>query len=79
MDDMALIGVHGLQGGAAAGLQNLLGLLPGIPAQALLPLLPVALGVHIDADVAFHAPVDGVVAQVLNGVQGISPAADQVT
>ena len=52
MDHMTLVSVHGLQSGAAAGLQHLLGLLAGIAAQALLPLLPVALGIHIDADVA---------------------------
>ena len=36
MDHMALISVHGLQGGAAAGFQNLLGLLAGVAAEALL-------------------------------------------
>ena len=33
VDHMALVGVHGLQGGAAAGLQHLLGLLPGVAAE----------------------------------------------
>ena len=49
VDHMALVGVHRLQGGAAAVLQNLLGLLPGVAAQGILALLPVALGIHIDA------------------------------
>ena len=75
---MALIGVHGLQSGAAACLQHLLCLLPGVAAQALLPLLPVALSIHIDADMTLHIPVDGVVCQMLNGIQGIAPAADEV-
>ena len=38
MDDMALVGVHGLQRGAAAGLENLLCLFAGVAAQ----LLPVS-------------------------------------
>ena len=50
MDHMTLICVHGLQGGAATGLQNLLCLLAGIAAEAVLTLLPVALGIHIDAE-----------------------------
>ena len=74
---MALVGVHGLQGGTAAVLQNLLGLLAGVAAEGILPLLPVALGIHIDADVAVDGAVDGVVGQVLDGVQGLAPAADQ--
>ena len=67
VDHMTLVGVHRLQGGTAAGLQHLLGLLAGIAAEAVLPLFPVALRVHIDADMAFHAAVYRVVGQMLNG------------
>ena len=56
VDHMTLVGVHGLQGGAAAGLQHLLSLFAGIAAEAVLPLLPVSLGIHIDADVALGYP-----------------------
>ena len=79
VDHMALVSVHGLQSGAAAGLQNLLCLLAGIAAEAVLPLLPVALSIHIDADVTLYIPGDGVVGQMLNGIQSIATTADQVT
>ena len=75
VDHMTLVGIHGLQSGMAAGLQNLLCLLAGIAAEAVLALFPVALCIHIDADVALHIPVDGVIGQMLNGIQGITPAA----
>ena len=78
VDHMALVSVHGLQSGAAAGLQNLLCLLAGIAAEAVLTLFPVALSIHIDADVAFHVTVDGVVGQMLDGIQGVATATDQV-
>ena len=60
-------------------LQHLLGLLLGVTAERILPLLPVALGIHIDADMALNATVDGVVSQMLESIQGVATAADQVT
>ena len=50
VDHMTLVGVHGLQRGAAARLQNLLGYFACIAAQGFLPLLTVFLRVHIDAE-----------------------------
>ena len=79
VDHMTLIGVHGLQSGAAAGLQNLLCLLAGIAAEAVLTLFPVALSIHIDADMAFYVTVDVVVGQMLDSIQGVATAADQIT
>ena len=64
MDHMTLVGVHGLQGGAAVSLQHLLGLLAGIAAEGILPLLAVLLSIHIDADVTLGELLGGVVAQV---------------
>ena len=64
VDHMALIGVHGLQGGAAVCLQHLLGLLVGVTAQGILTLAAVALSIHIDADMTLNTTVDGIVGQV---------------
>ena len=68
MDHMTLVSVHGFQSGAAMCLQNLLCLLGSIATQGILTLLAVSLSIHIDADVAFHTTVDGVVCQVLDGI-----------
>ena len=76
---MTLISVHGLQGGAAASLQHLLGLLASVLAQAVLTLGAVVLCIHIDADVALHITAHRVVTQMLDCIQGITPAADEVT
>ena len=55
-----------------------MGLLPGVLPQGFLPLGPVVLGIHIDPDMAFHIPVHSVVAQMLDRVQRVAAAADQV-
>lgn len=78
VDHMALIGVHGLQGDAAAILGDLSGHLAGQGLQALLALGPVVLGVHMDADALFPAGIDGIVGQLLDGIQGLAPAADEL-
>ena len=77
MDHMALIGVHGLQGDVAAVFDHLTGHLLGQADQGLLPLGPVALGVHMNTDPLGLAVVDGVAGELLDGVQGLAPAADQ--
>ncbi len=45
--------------------------------EALLPLEAVVLRVHVDAHPLLAAPVDGVVGQLLDGVQGLAPSADE--
>ena len=64
VNHMPLVGVHRLQGGTAASLQHLLSLLPGVAAEAVLPLLPVALGIYVHPDMTVHIPVHGVVGQM---------------
>ena len=73
---MALVGVHGLQSHAALVLKGLGGHFLGQVHQRILPLAAVVLGVHADVHVLLAAPVEGVVHQVLDGVQGLAPAAD---
>ena len=75
---MALIGVHGLQRHAAAILGDLTGHLPGQRLQTLLPLGPIVLGVHVDPDALIRSGVDGVVGQLLDGVQRLAAAADEL-
>ena len=77
MDHMPLIGVHGLQGDAAAVADDFPRHLPGQVLEALLPLGPVVLRVQVDADPGAAAPVHGVAGQLLDGVQGLAPAADE--
>ena len=79
VDHMALVGIHRLQGGAAVCLQYLLCLLLCVAAQGFLTLFAVGLSIHIDADVTLDTPVYGVVCQMLDGIQSVATAADQVT
>ena len=68
MNHMALIGIHRLQGGAAAHFQHLLCLLHRVAAQALLPLLPVALGIQsgsLNLSLAVH-----IHPQIVTGCEG---------
>ena len=79
VDDMTLIGVHGLQRHAAAVLGHLGSHLTGQTLQTLLPLGAVVLRVHLDADALVTAGVDGVVGQLLDGVQRFTAAANELT
>ena len=76
---MALVGVHGLKGDAAAVLLHLAGHLAGQTLQTLLPLGAVVLRVHLHADALVRAGVDGVVGQLLDGVQRLAAMADELT
>ena len=73
---MTLIGVHGLQCHAAAVFDDLGGHLVGQADERLFSLGPVVLGVQRNMDMLLAAAVDGVVHQMLNGIQGLAPAAD---
>ena len=79
VDDMTLVGVHGLQRHAAAVLGHLGSHLTGQTLQTLLPLGAVVLRVHLDADALVTAGVDGVVGQLLDGVQRFAAAANELT
>ena len=76
MNHVALVGVHRLQGHVLPVLDHLARHLHGQPLEGLLSLGPVALGVHVDAHPLGRSPVDGVAGQLLDGVQGLAPAAD---
>ncbi len=77
MDNVPLVSVHRLQRHIPPVLDCPGGLLPGQPLEALLPLEPVVLRVHMDPDPLLAALVDGVIGQLLDGVQGLAPAADK--
>ena len=74
---MALIGVHRLQRHAAAVLEDLAGHLVRQTLQTLFTLGPVVLGVHMDPQTLIPAAVYGIVGELLDGVQRLSPAADE--
>ena len=76
MDDVALIGVHGLERHAALVLDDLGGHLLGEVHEALLALGAVALGVHADVAALVAAAVHGVVGEVLYGVERLAAAAN---
>ena len=65
VDHMALIGVHGLQGHVPAVLDHLARHLVGQTDKGLLPLGPVALGIHVDAHPLGLAVVDGIAGELL--------------
>ena len=77
MDNVPLVSVHRLQRHIPPVLDCPGGLLPGQPLEALLPLEPVVLRVHMDPDPLLAALVDGVIGQLLDGVQGLAPASDK--
>ena len=76
---MALVGVHGLQGHATAVLLYLGRHLAGQALQTLLTAGTVVLGIHLDADtLAVAAGVDGIVGQLLDGIQRLAAMTDQL-
>ena len=77
MDHMALIGVHRLKRDVAAVLDDLARDLLRQPLQRFLALAAVVLGVDVDAHALVLAAVDGVVGQMLDGVERLAAAADQ--
>ena len=76
MDHMALVGVHGLQGHILPVFDHLAGHLYRQPLERLLPLGPIALGIHMDAHPLRLAVVHRVIGQLLNGIQSLAPAAN---
>ena len=78
VDDVALIGVHGLERHAAAVLEHLARDLAGEILQALLALGAVVLRVDIDAHALVAPGVDGVVRQLLDRVERLAAAADEL-
>ena len=78
MDDVALVGVHGLEGDIAAVLRHLAGDLFRQALEALLALFAVIFCVDLHAGaVLLAAAVDAVVRQLLDGVERFAAAADQ--
>ena len=71
MDHMALIGVHGLQGDIPAVFDHFDGNFIGQALEGFLPLGPVVLRVNVNPHPVGPAPVDRVVGQLLDGVQGL--------
>ena len=78
VDDVALVGVHGLEGDIAAVLRHLAGDLFRQALEALLALFAVIFCVDLHAGtVLLAAAVDAVVRQLLDGVERFAAAADQ--
>ena len=78
MDDVALVGVHGLEGDIAAVLRHLAGDLFRQALEALLALFAVIFCIDLHAGaVLLAAAVDAVVRQLLDGVERFAAAADQ--
>ena len=78
MDYMALIGVHGLQGYVFPVTHHFASYLQGQILQTLLALFPVVLRVYVDTHTLVTAPVHRVVGELLDGVQRLAPAADEL-
>ena len=77
MDDMALIGIHRLERDVPAIADNLARDLDGQPLERLFTLGAIVLSVDVDARALVLPAVDGVVRQVLDGVERFTAAADQ--
>lgn len=76
MDDAALIGVHRLQRDAAAGAHSLVGQLAGQGLQGTGALFTVIAAIDGKADILALTAVGYQTGQVLDGIQGLAPAAD---
>ena len=73
----AFVGVHGLQLHPAAGTDGFFRHLAGQGGQGLLPAFTVAFHVQHQAGVFVAALVHGQVDQILQGIKGLAPAADE--
>lgn len=78
VNHMAFIGVHRLQRDAAAVLDYLSSHLVCKALQALLPLGTVIFRIQLDTDPA-AGTVDGITGELLDGIQRLTPAADDGT
>ena len=76
MNDPAVIGVHGLQSGAASGTDRILCHLHSQFFQGLGALLPEVAAVQVHPDILAFAPVGCQAGEYLQAVQGFAPASD---
>ena len=76
MDDPALVGVHRLQSGGTAGFQNLFRHALSKGTKGLFPFFPVVSGVDGEADILALLTVGDQGNEVLDGIQGLAPFAD---
>ncbi|MPN57724.1 hypothetical protein SDC9_205418 [bioreactor metagenome] len=76
---MTLIGIHGFEGNIPAVLHDLGGHLLSKALQGFFTLLAIVLHVNVDTNALLAITIDGIVGQLLNGVQGLAPVSDEGT